>query len=318
VSLTFKKQDHANRTGWNVGDSWMMSWGGDGKTYTNFSDGRFPDTDNVASAILTIDDDPPNVKASSFSEVSSNPLPAGSWGAHYIINTVFLGNTLLAGIVDQSGSGAQAASIARSDDLGKTLGYDTAKAMWPQGSKKPFVYPSFLQNGRGYSGDRDGYLYVFGSDGNWGGTNTLRLARVPTNANVQDVTKYEYYDGVSWTADLARAANVLEDGSNLGGMESILFNPVLGRYFLLTFAEPAATNARMVVYDAAAPWGPWSRCGTIAKADALFDDAPILHSVYNPSFNAKWIDANGDMWMSYSNQGAMYTFQYGVISIQPR
>jgi hypothetical protein len=235
-----------------------------------------------------------------------------------------VGNTLYVGMVDFGGNGG----IARSDDLGKSLTYDRANPTW-RNSTKPFVYPSFLQNGKGYSGNKDGYVYVYGSDGRWGscdGTNTLRLARAPIGSDLLRADSYTYYDGQGWTTDIAQAATVLADESNLGGMQSIVYNQILNRYFLITFGEACSDRARMVVYDAPAPWGPWSRCGIVLKDAAVYTSLPLATAVYNPSFNAKWIDpADGSMWISYSSMlpsnehwPSDYAFNLGKISVRTR
>jgi len=322
--LRFAKQDYASRTGFNFGDSWMMAWGADGKTYTNFSDGKFFENDWQTNALLTIDDDPPNIKASSFAKVSANPLMRESSWAYYITNTIVIQNTLYVAMVDiaPQGLGAHAGGIGRSDDLGKTLVHDRAKPMWPRGGAKPFVYATFLQNGRGYSGNSDGFMYVYGTEGDWGGVrgglNRIRLARVLTTSDLLDVRNYEYFDGKGWSRDLASAADVLSDGKNLGGMQSVLYNPVLRRYFLITFAEPESAAARMVVYDAPDPWGPWFQCGVIQGSETVFTQERLFHTAYNPSFNAKWVTPEGAMWISYSQYTPQYTFHYGLVTIEPR
>jgi hypothetical protein len=179
-----------------------------------------------------------------------------------------------------------------------------------------------LQNGRGYSGNTDGFMYVYASAGDWGGTNAIRIARVPAHSDLLDITNYTYYDGSGWVPDLAHATNILGPSDDFGGMQSIVYNPVLNRYFLVSFADTTnkPTPARMVVYDAPAPWGPFFHCGTISRQDAIFKDVPNeVDEIYNPSFNAKWIDADGSMWISYSSccEESQYTFQYGKISIKP-
>lgn len=320
AEIRFTRQDYMARTGFNFGDSWMMTWADDGKTYTNFSDGKLrPGDDKPSNAILTIADDPPNLRADSFIPVSADPLRRRRSWSHYIISTIFVDDVLYVGHVNLAAGAEMASGIARSDDRGKSLVYDRRRPMWPaRPSGVRFVYPSFLQNGRAYRGNRDGFMYVYGSDGEWGKRNTLRLARAPSD-RLLDIRTYRYWaGGERWTADLDGAENVLVDGdgSNLGGMQSIAFNPALDRYFLITFGEPFTDRARMVLYDAPAPWGPWTRCGSPITTDqALFRDGELFTKLYNPSFNAKWIEADGSMWISYSNYTPQYSFHYGKIEI---
>jgi hypothetical protein len=297
----------------------MMSWSGDGKTYTNFSDGKLSATaPKVSNAILTIDDDLPNLQATSFHAVSQDPLGVNSaptW-AYYIINTIFIGETMYVGLVDFAGNGG----LARSTDSGKTLTYERSLPMWPAGGAKPFVYPSFLQNGRGYGGNTDGFMYVYASDGQWGATNAIRVARSSVNSDLLDPQNYAYYDGVTWSSDLGQAIDILGPSDDLGGMQSIVYNPVFNRYFLVTFGDTTNSPrpAHMSVFDAPTPWGPFFSCGTISREAAIFKDVPNQATeIYNPSFNAKWIESDGSMWISYSSccEDTQYTFQYGKISI---
>src|SRR5262249_2051980 len=113
---------------------------------------------------------------------------------------------------------------------------------------KLFDYPSFLQNGPGYAGNRDGFMYVYATDADWGGANALRLARVPVTADLLDPSRYAYWTGAGWSAQLADAAELLPRSRDLGGMQSILYNAPLDRYFLVTFGDTHDRDkARMVV-----------------------------------------------------------------------
>jgi hypothetical protein len=316
-STRFQKQDYLSRSGFNYGDSWMMSWAADGRTFTNFSDGKLTATSpKQSNAILTIDDDPPNLTAASLKPVSGDPLRIASSWAHYIINTIVVKDTLYVGLIDFSPDGG----LARSDDFGVTLQYNRAHPMWPASGPKFFAYPSFLQNGPGYSGNRDGYVYVYATDGNWGDANALRVARARTDADLLDPRSFAYYNGVDWSTDLSAAIDLLPTSRDLGGMQSIVYNSFFDRYFLITFGDTHNDNARMVLFDAPAPEGPWTHCGVITRGDALFVDEPLQTEIYNPSFNAKWIDPDGSMWISYSSCCAddQYSFNYGRISVTPR
>jgi hypothetical protein len=312
--IVFERGDVLSRSGYNYGDSWMMTWAADGTVYTNFSDGRFTDGgEKYSNALLIIEDDPPDLTAASIVPVSADPLRHASSWAYYIISTLAVGDTLYVGMIDFSRNGG----IARSTDGGLTLDYDRSRPMWPSDGPKIFAYPSFLQDGQGYGGNRDGYVYVYATDGDWAGENALRLARVPADADLLDVGAYSYWDGSGFSPDLAQAADLLPRSSDLGGMQSILYNPVHGRYYLITFGDARGPEARMVLFAAPEPWGPWERLGAIPAADAVFNDEPLHSRVYNPSFNAKWIDPDGGMWISYSSccRDEQYAFSYGRLTV---
>ena len=93
------------RTGFNYGDSWMMTWGDDGKTYTNFSDGKLePGKYKPTNAILEIADDPPDLRPESFVAISADPLERKSSWSHYIISTIFVDSVLYVGPRQPRGS----------------------------------------------------------------------------------------------------------------------------------------------------------------------------------------------------------------------
>src|SRR5262249_20245940 len=152
---------------------------------------------------------------------------------------------------------------------------------WPASGPKPFAYPSFLQHGRGYGGNRDGFLYVYASDGAWGDANALRLGRARTAADFLDAASFTYWDGDSWSPVLARAKDIWPRSHELGGMQSIVYDEPLARYFLITFGDTFTDDARLIVFDAPAPEGPWSHCGSIGRAEAMPWLEADQTSIYN-------------------------------------
>lgn len=356
TNISFAKKDYMSRHDWNCCDSWMMSWGDDGRTYASCSDGAWED-DGVygcswcndrfySNFVYRIEADPPNILPEHFYNVSQNPLgidllfeeysgpnlcydgcqrpradPENPW-PHYIINTLVVDEVMYFGLT--SSGDKRRAGIGRSTDYGQTIDYHEGLPMWDS-SQQRFISPCFLQNGQGYAGNEDDYVYLYGSDGDWGASNTLRLARVAKAADLLNLNNYEYYSECrGWVDDINQATDVLVDGNNLGGMESVIYNPVLNRYFLITFAEPSFTpggsnNPRMVLYDAPYPWGPWFRSGIITLDEALWDTERRecrADTIYNPSFNAKWIEDDGSMWIAYSDGQPYYTFYYGKITVE--
>src|SRR5262249_30857708 len=113
---------------------------------------------------------------------------------------------------------------------------------------------------------------------------------------------------------------ILPRSHELGGMQSIVYDEPLARYFLITFGDTFTDDARLIVFDAPAPEGPWSHCGSIGRAEAMPWLEADQTSIYNPSFNAKWIEPDGSMWISYASccEPQQYTFTYGKISIHAR
>jgi len=178
---------------------------------------------------------------------------------------------------------APAATIARSDDHGRTWTWDTAAPMF---SGHVFTTIWFADYGRDSVGAPDaGYAYAFGLDGNWRDSfddsvpdpTELFLARVPV-ASVQDVSTWEFYAGApgdaepAWTPDITAKQPVLADervqhpaGKNASGgtvgarnltvlsQGGVTHLPALDRYLYTSWTE-----LTFEFYEAPEPWGPWT------------------------------------------------------------
>jgi hypothetical protein len=178
------------------------------------------------------------------------------------------------------------------------------------------------------------YVYAFGTPS--GRQGSAYLSRVPEN-EVTDLSKYEYWDGSSWTAREAKAAPVLGDGKRSGGLfgwakdlannpkffggwlagitgattggnvseMSIQYNEYLDKYVVLY--GNGANN--VILQTADSPEGPWSDPVTIAtslKYPGLY--APMIHPLSgtgqltdghgNPDItNLYW---NMSIWSNYN------------------
>lgn len=179
---------------------------------------------------------------------------------------------------------APAATIARSDDHGRTWRWDTSAPMFDD---HVFTTIWFADHGRDAAGAPDPeYAYAYGLDGNWRDSfddsvadpTELFLARVPVTS-VQDADTWQFYAGEpgdeepTWTDDISAKRPVLVDdrlrhpdestgetgqtvgASNLtvvsqGGVTHL---PRLDRYIYTSWTE-----LTFEFYEAPAPWGPWT------------------------------------------------------------
>ncbi|QTX03392.1 DUF4185 domain-containing protein [Agromyces archimandritae] len=176
---------------------------------------------------------------------------------------------------------APAATIARSDDGGRTWVWDRSMPMFDE---HEFTTVFFLDAGQGNEHAPDGYAYAYGLDGNWRDSfddsvpdpTELFLARVPVDA-VQDVDRWEFYAGrpgdaeASWTADIADKRPVLVDDRrrypsesgqgaapgtadlsvvSQGGVTNL---PAQDRYVYTSWTELSFEFS-----EAPTPWGPWT------------------------------------------------------------
>ncbi|WP_235578967.1 MULTISPECIES: DUF4185 domain-containing protein [unclassified Rhodococcus (in: high G+C Gram-positive bacteria)] len=142
------------------------------------------------------------------------------------------------------------AGIATSRDNGQTWFPEPATIRFNSGVTVPgteqldarFQQAAFVRG-------QDGFMYQYGTPN--GRLGAAYLARVAPDAML-DLTRYEYWNGGSWTSDLAAAAPVV--GQPVGEM-SVAWNAYLGRYIMLYGND---VEGRIMARTASAPEGPWS------------------------------------------------------------
>lgn len=179
---------------------------------------------------------------------------------------------------------APAATIARSDDHGKTWTWDTSAPMFDDGV---FTTVWFIDYGQDAEHAPDpAYAYAYGLDGNWRDSfddsvpdpTELFLARVPVDS-VQDASAWEFSAGEpgdaepTWTDDIAAKRPVLVDerlqhpgdataeaGQTVGAHNltvisqgGVTYLPKLDRYVYTSWTE-----LTFEFYEAPTPWGPWT------------------------------------------------------------
>lgn len=186
---------------------------------------------------------------------------------------------------------APAATIARSDDHGRTWSWDAAAPMFDDGV---FTTIWFADYGKDSERAPDpAYAYAYGLDGNWRDSfddsvpdpTDLFLARVPV-ASVQDASTWEFFAGdpgddePTWTADIRHKRPVLTDtrrqyatddtqtepgatavtGETVGTRDlsvlsqgGVTYLPQRGRYLYTSWTE-----LTFEFYEAPRPWGPWT------------------------------------------------------------
>jgi hypothetical protein len=164
-----------------------------------------------------------------------------------------------------------------------------------------FGCPSFLNFGRNYSGARDEYVYVFSSDSDsaYSVVDGLVLARVPKK-KIRQRDAYEFFTGqragrASWSPDLTRHGAVFSAAS-LCYRANVTYCSPLKRYLLvMAIRTPTAHDKTgkidtrfaggLGIYDAPAPWGPWTTTFFATQWDVGPGDSA--------SFPAKWMSSDG-------------------------
>jgi len=149
-------------------------------------------------------------------------------------------------------------SISYSDDYGKT--WTEAKGS-PWGPDSVFAVLMFINMGKAYALNEDGYVYAFGmGQGVFWHSKKIYLTRTPKDSIV-DYGKYEYFTGndaaqkPQWSARQADAKPVR--GIEAFLQASAMFHEGTGRYVFMTALPDGA------LFEAPHPWGPWTKVASL-------------------------------------------------------
>jgi hypothetical protein len=170
-------------------------------------------------------------------------------------------------------------------------------ASWQFPGSLTFYCPTFLQFGQGYAGARDYYVYMYASERNnlvWEPhtPGQVMLMRAPKD-RLLDRSAYEFFAGRGaggaprWSASVAERAPVLTD-ANGARLPSVIYNPGLGRYFLLASRAPRRSG-NISIFDAPEPWGPWT---TVLYEDG-WGRGNFEPSTFFLNFSPKWWGDDG-------------------------
>lgn len=212
---------------------------------------------------------------------------------------------------------APAATIVRSDDLGRTWTWPDE----PMFHDHVFTTVMFLDLGQTNGGSE--HVYAYGIDGNWRTSFSKRvpdptelfLGRVRAD-RVQDIGAWEFYAGASdegptWASAIADKQPVLVDERRFYptpafGMTahdftciaqgSVVWNAGLGRYLYSTWSEYT-----FEFFEAPAPWGPWRLLHSHDFGHFPWHGphSPLAkHGGYAPTMPSKFISEDGaELWL---------------------
>ncbi|HKP63649.1 MAG TPA: DUF4185 domain-containing protein [Polyangiales bacterium] len=233
---------------------------------------------------------------------------------------------------------APAATIVKSVDKGRTWTWDDQAPMF-----RDYVFTTvmFLDFGKDSEHAPDDYVYAYGLDDNWSFETTrtpptkLYLARVSRDG-VQDRSRWQFFAGYDadaprWTEDIGARAPVLEDTRRLyaepldpelifqnmppinqGG---VVYNAPLKRYIYSSWTEYT-----FELYEAPAPWGPWTHF--YSKDFGVFPWNEAVSGGYGTTIPSKFIAADGrEMWLqsaAWLETGAdNYAFSLRRVRVTP-
>jgi hypothetical protein len=274
-------------------DNWPMTWADDDSLYGAYGDGNGFEPFVPAKLSLGFarigagpaDLRGENLPAPTLEQTGDGPTGRKASGLLSVRGVLYL-------LARNAGN----AQLASSSDHGHTWKW----ADWK--FTHSFGCPTFVNYGRNYDGNLDGFVYVLSPDGDsaYKVADRFVLARVPIDF-IGERNKYEFFAGAnatgapSWTVDAGQCGAILERPGACY-RPSVTFDAGLGR-FLLVHTHPnersrdadgridTRRHGGLSIYEAAHPWGPWT---------AIFDtDDWDVGPGDSASFPAKWISADG-------------------------
>lgn len=196
-----------------------------------------------------------------------------------------------------------------------------------------FSLLAFMQQGRAYGANRDGYVYVYGLNGNVDGLmNQLLLFRVP-KGRVADRAAYRFFAGRSgrggalWSADIAarQPIHIFPRGwvnyTNLfpgdlvveSWLPSVTWNEGLGVYMMASAGIGCAEDGTefgkpsyLGLYVADRPWGPWRQ---IHVDTAWTPGGDAAARAYAPQIAPGWVAPDGkSFWLVWADLAGIREF----------
>ncbi|MBU0532000.1 DUF4185 domain-containing protein [Candidatus Micrarchaeota archaeon] len=168
--------------------------------------------------------------------------------------------------------------IAYSNDYGKTW---TEVENSPWAGDSVFKILMFINMGKDYELNEDGYVYAFGigSEIDWH-ERKVYLARVP-KTSIANYNAYEYYTGLEneepvWSGNQDDAEAV--EGIETFLIASSMYHEGTGRYVFLTALPDGG------LFEAPNPWGPWTKIASLFESG---DNPSWKEGAYMPGVISK-------------------------------
>jgi hypothetical protein len=265
-----------------------MTWGDDDALYTSYGDGRGfqPFVEKKLSlGLARIEGGPGDFVARNLRAPTPERLGDGPRGAK-ASGMLMSGGVLYMWVRNVGNS-----QLAWSADRGRT---------WEWGFKfdQSFGCPALLNFGKNHQGARDDYVYTFSQDGPgaYQPYDGIVLARA-AKQKIRDRDAYEFFtrrdaDGKAlWSPRIEDRGHVLSYPGHCERLD-VIYNPGVGRY-LMTVGYGHGKGWGL--FDAPAPWGPW----TVAFTTTDWDQGET-HGYRLPT---KWISDGGRrMYLVFSGR----------------
>jgi hypothetical protein len=286
-------------------DNWPMTWAADGHQYTAWGDGGGFGGSNskgrVTLGVARVEGDAADYRGVNVWGGFEPEHPPQFGGKSYGILSV--AGVLYLWVVPQPGPHLRECRLAWSTDRGATW----RQADWAFRFEEGLTIPTFLNFGRDYAGARDGYVYSYFIEPQWGPESSstgnhsfdvhkpghIHLSRAPRAALLERAA-HEFFAGrdaagkPKWSPNVADKQPVFVDPEGVGWNVSVSHHPGLRRCLLAT--EHGATHVgRFGLFDAPEPWGPW----TTVAYEENWGEGHVEVSAFFWSFPTKWLSTDG-------------------------
>jgi CubicO group peptidase (beta-lactamase class C family) len=269
-------------------DNWPMTWADDNHLYTAYGDGwgfqHEKGDPKLSLGVARVAGFPPDMKGFDI------PSPSIEAVGNDFKGEKASGILCVDGVLYMWLRNAGNSRLAWSNDHGETW----KRAEWK--FSESFGCPTFMNAGRNYAEAQDDFVYVYSFDSNDAYTPSDRMvmARVP-KTKIRDRAAYEFFGGsindqAVWTDKIALRGDVFRNNGRCF-RSNITWSPAIKRYLWvqrippLGEKRPKLEHNGLAIFDAPAPWGPWTTAYYAAEWDILPGDSAVLPS--------KWISADG-------------------------
>jgi len=296
------------------GDLWFTTWADDDNLYGTWGDGMGPTAERSWSLMtdcggVKFVGDPPHLTPTIL--LRDAPTQFEPRVDDKPSSVLFLDGRLHGQFHSPLGD-ARIGYLAYSDDYGEhwtRVGYylpDVERPLdaspWTKDVKSPFRCLFFINMGRNYELNMDGYVYGLGIGREWNWSGDVYLARVDQK-RILRYSAWEYLAG--WGADGKPLwSNSQADAKPVPGLYtadqgSAIYHPGVKRYIFLSSKH---------LFDAPEPWGPWTVAGEFPS------EPPEWQEGYQPGIMTKGLGADS-FWFTMTGQAQKpnmtYSFHIG-------
>lgn len=312
ADVTFDWSTHDRRA--EGSDNWPVTWADDDHQYTSWGDGGgFEGTNRdgrVSLGVARIEGSASRYQGFNIWGGKDSPNPATFEGKSYGILSV--DSVLFMWVSPGSdATNYEQAKLYESTNHGASW----KAANWAFVKSEGLILPTFLQFGKGYRDARDDFVYVYAVHFKpkiLSIKDQLRVQKPGEIAlmrahktKIMDRSAYEFFRGLDggknpiWTKDLKSRRPVFEDRNGVGWNTSVSYNRGINRYLLIT-EHTATFRGNLGIFDAPAPWGPW----TTAKYTSGFGASKIEPTSFFWNFSNKWLSPDGqDFTLVFTGTG---------------